>query len=103
MLRNTSKGREDQGLVTAFQQQELDAGHAPGGSFGAVPSKADGKYGPKSALELARHYSIVPPKPLYWSQATWLTDKKNYRAEMAHFAAIDPQRADEWSAAGKVL
>lgn len=103
MLRNASKGKEDKGLVTAFQQQELDLGHAPGGAFGNVSSKADGLYGPKSGLQLARHYAIVPPKPLYWSKTNWLTDKKNWRSEMARFAAIDPQRADEWSAAGNVL
>lgn len=104
MLRhNPTKGREDKTLVTAFQQQELDAGHAPGGAFGSVGSKADGLYGPKTALSLARHYAIVPPKPLYWSAANWLNDKKNYRTEMARFASIDPQRADEWSAASRVL
>lgn len=103
MLRNTAKGKEDKGLVMAFQQQELDAGHGPGGAFGATPSKADGLYGPKSALQLARFYGIVPPKPFYWAKNTWLNDKKNYRAEMARFAAVDPQRADEWSQAGKVL
>lgn len=103
MLSKTSKGREDKGLVTAFQQQELDLNHPPGGAFGSVPSKADGLYGPKSALELARHYGIVPPKPFYWSAADWLNQKKNYRTEMARFAAVDPQRADEWLNAGKVL
>lgn len=103
MLRNASKGREDQGLVQAFQQQELDANHGPGGSFGTTPGKADGMYGPKSALQLARFYGIVPPKPLYWSKNNWLQDKKNYRLEMSRFAAVDPQRADEWTAAGKVL
>lgn len=103
MLRNAAKGKEDQTLVSAFQQQERDAGHGPGGAFGTTPSKVDGMYGAKSALQLARFYGIVPPKPLYWAKNTWLQDKKNYRTEMARFAAIDPQRADEWAAAGKVL
>lgn len=103
MLKHAKKGSEDKALVTAFQVQELDANHAPGGAFGNVPSKADGMYGPKSALQLARHYGIVPPKPLYWSKANWHTDKTNYRTEMARFAGVDPQRADEWTNAGKVL
>lgn len=103
MLKQSAKGNEDKGLVTAFQQQELDLGHGPGGPFGTVPSKADGLFGPKTALSLARFYGIVPPKPLYWSKANWLTDKKNYRTEMARFAAVDPPRADEWLTAGKVL
>ena len=103
MLSRSAKGSEDKGLVTAFQQQELDLRHAPGGAFGPNPSIADGMFGPKTALDLARFYGIVPPKPLYWSKANWLNDKKNYRAEMARFAAVDPQRADEWTNAGKVL
>lgn len=103
MLRNAAKGKEDKTLVESFQRQELEANHGPGGAFGATPSKPDGMYGPKTALQLARHYGIVPPKPLYWGKNTWLADKKSYRTEMARFAAIDPQRADEWAAAGKVL
>jgi len=103
MLSKSSKGREDKPLVGAFQSQELMAGHGPGGAFGDVPSKADELYGPKTALQLARHYGIVPPKPFYWSKNDWLNQKKNYRAEMQRFAAVDPQRADEWTNAGKVL
>ena len=48
-------------------------------------------------------FGIVPPKPLYWSKVNWLADKKAYRQEMARFASVDPQRADEWTLAGKVL
>lgn len=103
MLSKSAKGREDQSLVTAFQQQAIDLNQPPGGAFGSVPSKADGKYGPKSALQLARHYGIVPPKPFYWSKTNWHADKLAYRAEMAKLAGVDPQRADEWLNAGKVL
>lgn len=101
-LRNVHKGREDKALIQRFQAREQELNHGPGGSFGSTPSIVDGMYGPKLALVLARHYAIVPPKPLYWGN-NWLQDKKNYRAELARFAAVDPQRADEWIAAGKVL
>jgi hypothetical protein len=103
MLRNASKGSEDQGLVSAFQAQELELNHAPGGQWGSTPSKVDGMYGAKLAVVLAKHYGIVPPKPLYWPKGSWLQVKKDYRAEMARFAANDAPRQDEWLAAGRVL
>ena len=86
-LRNTSRYQEDKALIKSFQSQE-----------GLV---VDGLYGPKSALAMAR-YGVVPPRPRYWSAKTMQADKANYTKAMVAFAATDPSRAADWTAASKV-
>lgn len=86
-IRNTSRYKENQALVTKFQEQE-----------GLV---ADGKYGPKSGLALAR-MGIIPPRPRYWSSKTVKVDKKQYADEMLSRAATDLARQADWTAASRV-
>jgi peptidoglycan hydrolase-like protein with peptidoglycan-binding domain len=86
-LRNTSRYKENQALVKAFQKQEA--------------LNPDGKYGPLTALALAR-FAIVPPRPRYWAAKTVQVDKKSYTAKMLAYAKDDPARAAEWTAASKV-
>lgn len=86
-LRNSSRYKENQALVSRFQEQE--------------GLKADGKYGPKSALSLAA-LGIIPPRPRYWTRKTVQEDKKRYSMEMMTRAATDPSRAADWQAASKV-
>jgi hypothetical protein len=86
-LRNSSKYKENQILVTRFQDQE--------------GLKADGKYGPKTALALAA-LGVIPPRPRYWAKKTVQQDKKDYAGEMLTRAATDPSRAADWQAASKV-
>jgi hypothetical protein len=86
-LRNTSRYKENTGLVKRFQEQE-----------GLLP---DGKYGPKSGYALAE-LGIIPPRPRYWTRKTVQADKKKYSEEMLTRAATDPSRAADWTAASKV-
>jgi hypothetical protein len=86
-LRNTSRYQESKTLIKTFQAQE-----------GLV---IDGLYGPKSALAMAR-YGVVPPRPRYWSSKTMKADKVSYSAAMLGYAATDPTRAADWTAASKV-
>ena len=95
MLTNSSPGRESKSLVTQYQQQEQSLGHATVG-------KADGMYGPKTALTLAKFYGIVPPTPYYWPRVGRSDAVAAYRAELLTFAAKDPPRAEEWRAAANV-
>lgn len=94
MLSNSSKRSEDQGMVSAFQVQERGRGFYSG--------TIDGKYGPKSALALAKDFGIVPPKPFYWPlNAT--TAQKAYRAELLAIAEKDGPRREEWVRAADVV
>lgn len=86
-LRNTSRYKENTALVAQFQTQE-----------GLV---ADGKYGPKTGLALAK-LGVVPPRPRYWSSKTVKTDKPQWTQAMLAYAATDPARAADWTAASKV-
>jgi hypothetical protein len=95
MLTNSSPGRENKQMVKDYQLQEQENGHSAVG-------KADGLYGPKTALTMARHYNIVPPKPYYWPRQSQAQAKADYRSQMLSFATKDPPRAEEWRAAGRV-
>lgn len=86
-LRNTSRYKENKVLVSRFQEQE--------------GLKADGLYGPKSGLALAK-LGIIPPRPRYWAKKTVQVDKQQYAAEMTSRAITDPARAADWTAASKV-
>ena len=93
-MKGARKGRENKALVTAYQEQEK------------LP-KRDGLYGSTVALSLANTYDIVPPKPLYWGTkvggyASYLADKKKYKAALLVKGARDPQRSEEWTAAANV-
>lgn len=81
-------GSEDTSLVRLFQATE--------------GQKASGFYGPGTAVVLAGRYGIVPPKPLYWPSTGTTRSKQNYREQLASFAAMDPQRAEEWIRAAAV-
>lgn len=87
-LRNSSRYKENQVLVRRFQEQEGNL-------------VVDGKYGPKSALALAR-LGVIPPRPRYWSRKTVQVDKQQYAAEMMSRAATDTARQADWTAASKV-
>ena len=95
MLTNASPGRESKPLVTDYQLQEQSLQHTAVG-------KADGLYGPKTALTLAKFYGIVPPKPYYWPRNDRAGAKAAYRAELLALAAKDAPRAEEWRAAAAV-
>jgi len=59
----------------------------------------DGSYGPKTALVLAQDHGIVPPHPLLWPKKDPKGAKSVYQAQLARFAAADPQRREEWEQA----
>ncbi|HET9930202.1 MAG TPA: hypothetical protein VFQ35_05935 [Polyangiaceae bacterium] len=86
-LQNTSRYKEDQALVKAFQSQE-----------GLV---VDGLYGYKSALALVS-YGIVPPRPFYWRSSSAKADKSAYSKALIAQSVADPARAADWRAASKV-
>lgn len=86
-LKNTSKYQESKGLVRAFQEQE--------------GLKADGLYGPKTALQVAT-YGIVPPRPRYWAKKTAKVDKDTYAAKMVQYSVKDPVQAADWLNASRV-
>ena len=93
-MKGARKGKENKALVTAYQEQEK------------LPRR-DGLYGSTVALSLANTYDIVPPKPLYWGTktggyASYLADKKKYKAALLTKGARDPQRSEEWTAAANV-
>jgi hypothetical protein len=92
-LRNTSRYQEDKTLMKAFQTQEQ--------AIGKYVGTIDGLYGPKSGYALAG-YGVVPPRPRYWSTKTVKVDKPQWTAKMLAFAASDPSRAADWTAASKV-
>jgi hypothetical protein len=96
MLNMKGRGREDKPLVAKFQTQETATGYYTG--------KIDGLYGPKSALALAKHWAIIPPKPYYWPKAASeaAKAKTDYRGQLLAIAAKDTPRADEWSRAAEV-
>lgn len=93
-MRNVKKGKDEpRDLVSTFQIQER-------------LTRQDGSYGSETALAVAK-YGIVPPKPLYWGKKggdynTLVKDKNNYKLKILGYAASDPQRRDEWTAAAKV-
>lgn len=100
-LGTVKRFKEDRGKVRAFQTANL-AEEQRSQAILKKPGQAtaDGLYGTTSALTLARVYGIVPPAPFYYPTNP-TPAKKAYKAEMAKFAAADPQRADEWSQAGE--
>jgi len=83
-----------QAAVKDYQLLEKGRGHYVG--------NIDGLYGPKSALTLASDHGIVPPHPLYWPKKDVKGAKAVYQAQLAKFAAADPQRREEWNQAAHV-
>lgn len=83
-----------QAAVKDFQLMEKQRGQYVG--------NIDGLYGPKSALALASDHGIVPPHPLFWSKKDPKGAKAAYQAQLARFAAADPQRREEWNQAAHV-
>lgn len=63
--------KEDQGLVQRFQTEEHIS--------------ADGKYGPTTALHVARYASDVPP-PFYWRKGAGQKDLSTYRSNLESIA-----------------
>ena len=63
--------KEDQGLVQRFQTEE----HLT----------TDGKYGPTTALHVARYASDVPP-PFYWRKGAGQKDLSTYRSNLESIA-----------------
>jgi hypothetical protein len=63
--------KEDQGIVQRFQTEE----HIT----------ADGKYGPTTALHVARYASDVPP-PFYWRKGAGQKDLSTYRSNLESVA-----------------
>ncbi|HVY26099.1 MAG TPA: hypothetical protein VHB79_06085 [Polyangiaceae bacterium] len=63
--------KEDQGLVQRFQTEE----HIT----------SDGKYGPTTALHVARYASDVPP-PFYWRKGAGQKDLSTYRSNLESIA-----------------
>lgn len=86
-IRNTSRYKENPELVKQFQADQ-----------GLV---ADGKYGPKTGYALAE-LGVVPPRPRYWASKTVKVDKPTWTRRMLAYAATDPARAADWTAASKV-
>lgn len=66
-----AKGKEDVALVKKFQTQE--------------GAKADGKYGPGSALKLGNYVSDVPPV-MYWPAGANATTVKKFRSDLETLA-----------------
>lgn len=86
-LAGTKKYSEDKDMVGAFQAYE-----------GLV---VDGKYGPKTAGEIAS-YGVVPPQPFYWP-TDWYQAKKDYKAVLLQYGEQYPEKQTEFQiAAGKV-
>lgn len=83
-----------QSAVKDFQLQEKQRGFYVG--------NIDGLYGAKSALALATDHGIVPPHPVYWPKKDPKSAKAVYQAQLAKFAAADPQRREEWNQAAHV-
>lgn len=90
-LTGRKKGKEDKGLVTAYQKAE------------GLP--VDGKYGIDTAQSLAK-YDLVPPTPLYWGKGgTWASmqsEQKAWKAWCATKAAKDPSRSEEWKGTARI-
>lgn len=88
-LAGSTKGKENQSMVRAFQTQEA-------GKAGTV----DGLYGPTVAKDLGTRYGIIPAKPLYWSSKSAVQPQKDaYNSWLSDMAAKDPVRVSEWGAA----
>lgn len=83
-----------QAAVKDYQLLEKQRGHYVG--------NIDGLFGPKTALTLASDHGIVPPHPLYWPKKDPKGAKAVYQAQLARFAAADPQRREEWNQAAHV-
>lgn len=83
-----------QAAVKDYELLEKQRGHYVG--------NIDGLYGPKAALTLASDHGIVPPHPLYWPKKDPKGAKAVYQAQLARFAAADPQRREEWNQAAHV-
>jgi len=83
-----------QAAVKDYQLLEKQRGHYVG--------NLDGLYGPKTALTLASDHGIVPPHPLLWPKKDPKGSKAVYQAQLARFAAADPQRREEWNQAAHV-
>jgi hypothetical protein len=83
-----------QAAVKDYELLEKQRGHYVG--------NIDGLFGPKAALTLASDHGIVPPHPLYWPKKDPKGAKAVYQAQLAKFAAADPQRREEWNQAAHV-
>ncbi len=101
-LGTTKRFSENRTQVGAFQTANLAEERKSAGILGKDPTKttADTLYGTTTALTLARVYGIVPPAPFYYPTNP-TPAKTAYKAQMAKFAAADPQRSDEWFHAGE--
>lgn len=88
-LLGTKPGKENRSLISAFQLKE-----------GMRPS---GAYGMRTALLLAQRYGMVPPPPRGWGKRHTAQQKAEYKAALAKYEAMDPQRAEEWRRAAKGL
>lgn len=86
-LAGKAKYQEDQKRVKAFQT--------------LVGVKADGLYGPGTALKVAEQ-GVIPVKPLYWPKTGEAAAKQSYSVAILQKAAADPARAAAWTAAANV-
>lgn len=81
-------GTEDRKKVALFQ--------------GTNDLKADGLYGPATALSLAG-FGIVPPTPFYWPRGNPIAAKRAYKAALLARAQGDGARKQEWVAAANAV
>lgn len=82
-LSSVKKGKEDQGRVGSYQEQH--------------GLKKDGKYGPKTALEIAS-FGVVPVAPFYWP-TDWVKAKRDYKAGLLEAGKRYPDLAVAFQAA----
>jgi len=81
-------GTEDRGRVAKYQ---------------AVNQlKADGLYGPSTALSLAG-FGIVPPTPFYWPRSNPIGAKRMYKQALLDRGQGDSARRQEWVAAANAV
>jgi len=64
--------------------------------------KADGLYGPTTALSLAE-FGIVPPTPFYWPRTNPMGSKRAYKAALLARGQSDGSRRQEWVAAANAV
>jgi len=64
--------------------------------------KADGLYGPSTALSLAG-FGIVPPTPFYWPRSNPIGAKRMYKQALLARGQGDSPRRQEWDAAAAAV
>ena len=74
-----AKGREDKGMVKAFQLAE-----------GATAAQADGLAGPNTNLKLAKYLGDIP-LVFYWPKSATATNVNSYRATLRQMADVHEQ------------